>query len=452
MLDIVILAAGLGSRMHSKLPKVLHKIAGKPMVQHVLDATAGLTSTEKNYWIVVGHGSDEVRAAIKQDVNFVSQTQQLGTGHAVQQVAPNLEDHTTTLIVYGDVPLLQTETLEKLVDNVGSNTLSLLTVNMDNPTGYGRIIRNKNGAVTAITEEKDATDIERSIEEVNTGIMAVKTAHLKKWLAEITNENAQAEYYLTDIIALAARDSVSIKVTQPRDCEEVLGVNNRIQQAVCERYVQKVKAEKYMSQGLTLADPLRFDCRGELTLGLDVAIDINVVLEGSVVLEDNVSIAANCYLKDCTIGQGSVIKANSMIESSTVAEHCEIGPFARLRPGAVLEDSAKVGNFVEIKKSVVGHGSKVNHLSYIGDTTLGKGVNIGAGTITCNYDGVNKFKTTIGDNSFVGSNSALVAPLTIAAGTTIAAGSTITRDTDKDTLAVARNRQKNISDWVRPKK
>lgn len=452
MLDIIILAAGKGTRMNSSLPKVLHTIAGKPMVQHVLDASLKLETEESQHLMVVGHGGDLVKESIKQECHFITQTEQLGTGHAVQQALPFLSDNGIALILYGDVPLIKTATLQALINSVNQRAMGLLTVELQTPTGYGRILRDSKGQVSAIVEEKDATDEERLITEVNTGIMAVNLSDLKKWLPELSNDNAQGEYYLTDIIALAARDDIAINVVQPTNPEEVEGVNNRQQQALLERYYQKTLANKYMAQGLALADPNRFDCRGTLSIGKDVFIDINVIIEGEVSLGNNVTIGPNCCLKNCNISADTRVHANSIIDTAIVAESCEIGPYARLRPMAELKEGAKVGNFVEIKKSLIGAGSKVNHLSYIGDAELGENVNVGAGTITCNYDGVNKFQTIIGNKSFIGSNSALVAPIILAEGTTIAAGSTITKNTTKDTLAIARSQQRNIDSWVRPKK
>ena len=451
MLDILVLAAGKGTRMRSDLPKVLHPIGGKAMVQHVVD-TARKIGGER-LMLIVGHGAEIVEQRMRaDDVSFILQREQLGTGHAVQQALPELRSDATVLILYGDVPLTQAVTLQKLVAAVNDKQMALLTVNMTDPTGYGRIVRDTKGDVEAIIEHKDATPAQREISEINTGIMAVKARHLLQWLPKLSNDNAQGEYYLTDIIAMAKAAGVAIHVEQPNAVEEVEGVNNRLQQAALERYYQKQQANELMTAGVTLLDPARFDCRGQLTAGRDVVIDINCVIEGDVQLGDGVVIEPNCVLINCTIGTNTRIKANSHIEQAKVAAKCDIGPFARLRPGTELADGVKIGNFVETKKAIIAEGSKVNHLSYIGDTTMGKGVNIGAGTITCNYDGVNKFKTEIGDHCFVGSNSALVAPVSLGKGSTIGAGSIITKDVAAAELAIARGKQRNITGWDRPVK
>lgn len=450
-LDIVILAAGKGTRMRSNLPKVLHPVGGRPLVQHVIDSARALGSDQ--ILVVVGHGAEQVEASMAaDDIRFVHQTQQLGTGHAVQQALPHFRDDATVLILYGDVPLTQASTLEKLAQVVTADTIGLLTVNLEDPGAYGRILRDDSGQVEAIVEYKDASDAQRQITEINTGIMAAQAKHLREWLPSLSNDNAQGEYYLTDIIAMARQSGVAIHVAQPDTPEEVEGINNRQQQAALERYYQRRQAEALMVQGATLMDPARFDCRGRLTVGRDVVIDVNCVFEGEVMLEDGVHLEPNCYLKDCVIGAGTEVKANSVIEGARVAGQCAIGPFARLRPGTVLADGAKVGNFVEIKKATIGEGSKVNHLSYIGDSKVGSGVNVGAGTITCNYDGVNKFLTEIGDNAFIGSNSALVAPVKLGKNTTVGAGSIITKDVPDEELAIARGRQRNIQGWQRPSK
>jgi bifunctional UDP-N-acetylglucosamine pyrophosphorylase / glucosamine-1-phosphate N-acetyltransferase len=450
-LDILVLAAGKGTRMRSDLPKVLHPVGGKALVQHVVDTAR--TVGGQQILIIVGHGAEKVEERMAApDVKFVLQAQQLGTGHAVQQALPQLRSEATVLILYGDVPLTRAETLQKLIAAVNDKQMGLLTVNMQDPSGYGRIVRNAAGAVQAIVEHKDANDEQRNISEINTGIMAVKAKHLQQWLPQLKNNNAQGEYYLTDIIALAQQSGVSIHVEQPNAVEEVEGINNRQQQAALERFYQKQKANELMVAGVTLLDPARFDCRGNLAVGRDVVIDINCVFEGDVVLADEVTIEPNCIIINSKIGKGTHIKAYSHIEDSIVAGDCDIGPYARLRPGTQLADGVKIGNFVETKKALIASGSKVNHLSYIGDATIGSDVNIGAGTITCNYDGVNKFKTDIGDNVFVGSNSALVAPLKIGAGSTIAAGSVITKNVDAADLAIARGKQRNVQGWQRPKK
>jgi bifunctional UDP-N-acetylglucosamine pyrophosphorylase/glucosamine-1-phosphate N-acetyltransferase len=451
MLDILVLAAGKGTRMRSDLPKVLHPIGGKPLVQHVVD-TARHVGGEQ-ILIIVGHGAEKVQEQMAaDDVKFVLQAQQLGTGHAVQQALPHLRNDVTVLILYGDVPLTRAETLQKLIASVNDQQMGLLTVNMQDPTGYGRIVRNPSGAVEAIVEHKDASEDQRKISEINTGIMAVKAKHLQQWLPQLSNDNVQGEYYLTDIIALARKSGVNIHVEQPNAVEEVEGINNRQQQAALERFYQKQKANELMVAGVTLLDPARFDCRGNLKVGRDVVIDINCVFEGDVELADGVIVEPNCIIINSKIGANTHIKANSHIDDSVVASNCDIGPYARLRPGTDLANGVKIGNFVETKKAVIAKDSKVNHLSYIGDATVGSNVNVGAGTITCNYDGVNKFKTIIGDDVFVGSNSALVAPLDIGSGSTIGAGSVITKNIEPTELAIARSKQRNIQGWERPKK
>ncbi len=451
MLDIVILAAGKGTRMKSDLPKVLHPIAGKSLVEHVIHTSKPLTDSQLN--IIVGHGAEQVESKLAEfSPNFIVQQQQLGTGHAVQQALPYFRDNTVVLILYGDVPLIRQETLKRLIDKVTANSLGLLTVNLDDPKGYGRIVRDGQCSVTAIVEQKDANQEQLQITEVNTGVMAVNSQHLQTWLPALSNNNAQGEYYLTDIIAMAQQQGIAIETEQPDDEWEVLGVNDRRQQAQLERIYQQNTAEELMTQGVTLYDPSRFDCRGKITVGTDVMIDINCIFEGEVTLGDRVSIGANCIIRDSNIGNGSVIKDNSIIESSHIEQTCTIGPYARLRPGTHLSDDAKIGNFVETKKATIGKGSKVNHLSYVGDAEVGKDVNIGAGAITCNYDGVNKHKTTIGDNVFVGSNTALVAPVNLAEGATIGAGSTINKSVEEHTLALTRSPQKSHKDWQRPTK
>jgi bifunctional UDP-N-acetylglucosamine pyrophosphorylase / glucosamine-1-phosphate N-acetyltransferase len=451
MLDILILAAGKGTRMRSNLPKVLHPIGGKALVQHVVD-TARLVGGERLF-IIIGHGAETVKEKMAaEDVTFILQADQLGTGHAVQQALPELRENSTVLILYGDVPLTRAETLEKLVAQVTDTQMGLLTVNMQDPSGYGRILRNSANDVVAIVEHKDATSEQKKIAEINTGIMAVKQKHLQKWLPKLQNNNAQGEFYLTDIIAMAQADGIAIQVEQPTAVEEVEGINNRQQQAALERYYQLQKANELMVNGVTLLDPARLDIRGQLTVGRDVVIDINCVFEGNCELADGVVIEPNCILINSKIGANSHIKAYSHIEDSLLADNCDIGPYARLRPGTVLANGVKIGNFVETKKAVIAEGSKVNHLSYIGDATIGSNVNVGAGTITCNYDGVNKFKTVIGNNAFIGSNSALVAPVNIGAFSTIGAGSIITKNVDAEELAIARSKQKNIQGWERPKK
>jgi bifunctional UDP-N-acetylglucosamine pyrophosphorylase/glucosamine-1-phosphate N-acetyltransferase len=451
-LDIVILAAGKGTRMKSDLPKVLHQIAGRSMLSHVI-----ATSKKLNYdhlHIVTGHGAKNIVKEFdeKEDINFVMQKQQLGTGHALQQCLPDLKNESITLVLYGDVPLVKEETLRKLLKRVSNNSLGLLTVKMEDPRGYGRIIRDKKNLVKKITEQKDAEEAQLKIKEVNTGILAVKTEHLQKWLPKLSNQNAQGEYYLTDIIAMAVADSVVVETESPDKEWEVAGVNNRQQQAKLERVYQTQYAKHLMENGVTLLDPNRFDCRGELNCSNDVVIDINCVFEGINKIGSGVKIGPNCVIKNCTIADNTVINANSILEESIIGNGCNIGPFARLRPGTVLDAEAKIGNFVETKKAHIGKGSKVNHLSYIGDTDLGEDVNIGAGTITCNYDGVNKHKTTIGNGVFIGSNTALVAPIKIGSGATIGAGSTINKDVEQNALTLTRAPQKTITSWQRPLK
>ncbi|NMT62731.1 bifunctional UDP-N-acetylglucosamine diphosphorylase/glucosamine-1-phosphate N-acetyltransferase GlmU [Marinobacter orientalis] len=450
-LHVVILAAGQGSRMKSALPKVLHRIAGKPMLHHVMDTARKLGA--EGIHGVIGHGADDVKALTPaEDVQWALQEQQLGTGHAVAQALPALPDDARVLILYGDVPLTRAETLENLVDKVSEDSLGLLTVTLDDPDGYGRILRNGAGQVTAIVEQKDATEAQKAVTEVNTGILAVSARHLKDWLPQLSNSNAQGEYYLTDIIAMAADRDVAISVAQPANAYEVQGVNNRLQLAELERWYQRQEANRLMTEGATLADPSRIDVRGNLTVGQDVLIDVNVVFEGAVTLADNVSIGPNCVIRDATIGPGTRVEASSVIDGAEIGGGAQVGPFARLRPGTRLADQTRVGNFVETKKAEVGEGSKINHLSYVGDALLGRNVNVGAGTITCNYDGVNKYRTVIGDGVFVGSNTSLVAPVSLADNVTIGAGSTITRDVETGELAVARGRQRNIDNWQRPVK
>ena len=450
-LHVVILAAGQGSRMKSALPKVLHPVAGRPMLHHVI-ATAKQLGAEKIH-TVIGHGADRVRETTSEaSVNWVTQSEQLGTGHAVAQALPDLPDDARVLVLYGDVPLTRHKTLERLVGTLDDKTLGLLTVTMDDPRGYGRIVRNPEGKVVSIIEQKDASPEQQQIREVNTGILAVSAKHLKTWLPALSNSNAQGEYYLTDIIAMAVEQGLNVSVSQPRDPYEVQGVNNRLQLAELERWFQRREADRLMTEGATLADPARIDVRGELTIGNDLWIDVNVVFEGRVTLGSNVSIGPGCVIRDATISEGADIKANSVIEGAMIGANAQIGPFARIRPGTELAANTKVGNFVETKKAVVGEGSKINHLSYVGDASLGRNVNVGAGTITCNYDGVNKHQTVLGDGVFVGSNTSLVAPVNVAEQATIGAGSTITRDISEGELAVARGKQRNIAGWERPKK
>ena len=453
--DIVILAAGQGSRMKSSLPKVLHAIAGKPMLEHVI---LSAQQTQKiigqgQIHVVIGHGAEQVKSALGHyDLNWVEQTEQLGTGHAVQQAVPGCKGADVVLVVYGDVPLIHSSSLQSLLAASNGERLGLLTINLPNPSGYGRIIRDGFGNVQAIVEDKDASPEQLAINEVNTGIMAIPGSKLENWVMKLNNENAQKEFYLTDIVSTSVMEDTPVIHVQPQKAIEVEGVNSRVQLMELERAFQQQLASNLMVNGVTIMDPQRLDIRGNLKAGRDIMLDINVVLEGDVELGDNVIIEPGCIIRNSTVGEGAIIKANSILENATVAAHCEVGPYARLRPGTKLAEKARVGNFVEIKKSVIGEGSKVNHLSYIGDAEVGTDVNIGAGTITCNYDGVNKFKTVIGDNAFIGTNSALVAPVTVGAGATTGAGSTINKDIPAEQLGVARARQRNIEGWQRPVK
>ena len=450
--NFVILAAGKGTRMQSSLPKVLHKIAGRSMLGHVIDAIDSLGSEAKKI-IVTGHGAALVEQQFQGgDTLFVQQKEQLGTGHAVQMALPALDDHAIVVVLYGDVPLIQPTTINAMLEVVSDTQMGLLTVDLDNPHGYGRIVRSDEGAIEAIVEQKDATEKQLKITEVNTGVLALQARHLRQWLPQITNDNAQKEYYLTDLIAIACSHDVEIVSVNPDSAAEVEGVNNRQQLSRLERDYQYQMAVKLMQSGTSLADPARFDQRGKLVAGTDNFIDVNCVFEGDVTLGNNVSIGPNCVIVDSVIGDGVEIKANTVIDSSGVGDHAVIGPFARLRPGTQLAANTKVGNFVETKKAIVGQGSKINHLSYVGDATLGDNVNIGAGTITCNYDGVNKHQTELNDNVFVGSNSTLVAPVTVESGGFVAAGSTVTREVPSDSLAVGRAKQRNIEGWKRPTK
>ncbi|OHV08879.1 bifunctional UDP-N-acetylglucosamine diphosphorylase/glucosamine-1-phosphate N-acetyltransferase GlmU [Kushneria phosphatilytica] len=446
--DVVILAAGQGSRMRSRLPKVLHPIAGKPMVRHVIEAAESLE--EARLHVVVGHGADRVRESLSDvSANFVMQEEQRGTGDAVARTLDALGDG-PVLVLYGDVPLIQPDTLAALMEGVDAHHMALLTVRMAHPHGYGRIVRDEQGRATAIVEEKDASEAQKRIQECNTGILAATGAHLKRWLPQLSSDNAQGEYYLTDIIAMAAAEEVEVLTREPHGHYEVQGVNDRVQLSALERIHQHHQAQRLMREGATLADPGRIEVRGELSVGRDVFIDVGCVFEGTVSLADGVVVGAYSVIRDAHIGEDTTIEAHTLIEGAEIAGAGQIGPFARLRPGTRLARGARIGNFVETKNARIGEGSKINHLSYIGDSELGRDVNIGAGTITCNYDGVSKHRTEIGDGVFVGSNSALVAPLRIGRGATIAAGSTITDTVDDDSLAIGRSRQTQKSDWVPP--
>ncbi|MCQ9121790.1 bifunctional UDP-N-acetylglucosamine diphosphorylase/glucosamine-1-phosphate N-acetyltransferase GlmU [Rodentibacter pneumotropicus] len=449
-ISAVILAAGKGTRMYSDLPKVLHTVAGKPMVKHVIDTANSLGA--ENVHLIYGHGSELMRERLANEkVNWVLQTEQLGTAHAVQQAAPFFKDNEDIVVLYGDAPLITKETLEKLIAAKPENGIALLTVQLDNPMGYGRIIR-ENGQVAAIVEQKDANAEQLKIQEVNTGVMVSDGASFKKWLARVGNNNAQGEYYLTDLIALANQDGCQVVAVQATDMMEVEGANNRLQLSALERYYQRKQAERLLLEGVMLADPERFDLRGTLEHGKDVEIDTNVIIEGEVRLGNRVKIGTGCVLKNVVIGDDVEVKPYSVLDDATIGEKAAIGPFSRLRPGAELAAETHVGNFVEIKKSIVGKGSKVNHLTYVGDSEIGANCNIGAGVITCNYDGANKFKTIIGDNVFVGSDTQLVAPITVEDGATIGAGSTITRNVGKDELVITRVPQRHIQNWQRPVK
>ncbi|MCE9688107.1 bifunctional UDP-N-acetylglucosamine diphosphorylase/glucosamine-1-phosphate N-acetyltransferase GlmU [Shewanella sp. AS16] len=449
-LNVVILAAGKGTRMRSDLPKVLHPIAHKSMVQHVIDTAKALGSAAIQ--LVYGYGADKLQASLgEQPLSWVLQAEQLGTGHAVAQASPHLADEDTVLILYGDVPLIQQSTLETLLAARPQEGVAILTVNLPDPSGYGRIVR-EGGLVVGIIEQKDATPEQLKINEINTGIMAVPGKQLKAWLSRLSNNNAQGEYYLTDIIAMAHADGVAITTAQPQSAIEVEGANNRVQLAQLERAYQAREAEKLMLAGANLRDPARIDIRGEVTVGMDVMIDVNVIFEGKVVLGNNVSIGAGAILSDCEIADNAEIKAYSIIEGAKLGVGASAGPFARLRPGAELKQDAHIGNFVEMKKAVLGIGSKAGHLAYLGDAEIGAGVNIGAGTITCNYDGANKHLTVIEDDVFVGSDTQLVAPVTIGKGATLGAGSTITRDVAADELVITRVKQKHLTGWQRPVK
>ena len=449
--NFVILAAGKGTRMRSALPKVLHKLSGRSMLGHVVAAVESLGKAKKI--IVTGHGAEQVEQQFKSPTTiFTQQKEQLGTGHAVHMAVPELCSDAVVIVLYGDVPLIRPATIQKILAVVTESTMGLLTINLDQPTGYGRIVRNTSGDITEIIEQKDASVEQLKITEVNTGVLALQSSQLSDWLPKITNNNAQGEYYLTDLVAIAREAGVEIISVNPESATEVEGVNNRVQLSQLERAHQRQLAEVLMESGTSLADPARFDQRGELSAGTDNFIDINCVFNGSVTIGSNVSIGANCQISDSTIGDGVSILPNTIIESSVVGDRAVVGPFARLRPGTKMESDTKVGNFVETKKTLVGKGSKINHLSYVGDAQLGENVNIGAGTITCNYDGVSKHKTDLGDGVFVGSNSTLVAPIKVDKGGFIAAGSTVTTEVPSDSLAVGRAKQRNIKGWKRPTK
>ena len=451
MINVVILAAGLGKRMHSSLPKVLQPLAGRPMISHVLSTVQTVKDVAKTV-VVVGHKADEVKAALAgfENVEYALQEPQLGTGHALQQALPLLDPAAEmTLVLLGDVPLIQPETIERLRDAAGDG-MALLTTVLRNPTGYGRILRQR-GRIVAIVEQKDATEGQKQIREVNTGIMLFPTARLAGWLSELKPANAQAEYYLTDVIGLAVRDGVRINSARPRRSFEVEGVNSKTQLARLEGIWQDHQAEQLTDAGVTVIDPSRLDIRGKLTCGEDVVIDVGCVFEGNVVLGDRVKVGPYCVIRNTEIGAGTVVEAFTHMDGAKVGENNKVGPYARLRPGMESAGNVHLGNFVEVKKSTIGEGSKVNHLSYIGDTEMGSGVNVGAGTITCNYDGVNKFKTVIGNDVFIGSDTQLIAPVTVGDGATLGAGTTLAKDAPAGKLTLSRAPMKTVEGWVRPK-
>lgn len=450
-LVVVILAAGQGKRMRSARPKVLHTLAGRPLLEFVVDAAGELRPSR--VLVVYGHGGAAVPEALSHlDVEWVEQAERLGTGHAVQQAMAQVPDDATILVLYGDVPLVNAHTLKALLEGVDDGTIGLMTVDLQDPTGYGRVIRDVNGAVTGIVEERDADPEQRRVNEINTGILAAPAPLLRSWLGALKAENAQGEYYLTDVFAMAVGEGISISTVAPDSEHEVLGVNDRIQLARLERWYQRLQAERLMESGVTLCDPDRVDVRGQLSVGRDVLVDVNVVFEGRVDIADRVRIGPNTVIRNATIGPDTEILSHCVIEDAHTGAGCRIGPYARLRPATTLADHVHIGNFVEVKKSRVERESKINHLTYVGDSEVGQNVNIGAGTITCNYDGANKHRTIIGDRVFIGSGTQLVAPVRVGAGATVGAGSTITTDVVEDGLAVARSRQRTITGWKRPKK
>jgi bifunctional UDP-N-acetylglucosamine pyrophosphorylase / glucosamine-1-phosphate N-acetyltransferase len=448
-LSVVVLAAGQGKRMNSALPKVLQPLAGKPLLRHVLETARELAPAGLH--VVFGHGGEQVRAAFEGEaLQWALQAEQKGTGHAVMQAMPTIPDDHLVLVLYGDVPLLKAATLHELVALARDGALALLTVNLADPAGYGRILRDARGRVKAIVEQKDASPAQRRIREGNTGVMVAPAGRLRRWLGALRSDNAQGEYYLTDVVAMAVKDRVAVRPLIAASEPEVLGVNDKLQLAQLEGVLRRQRAEEAMRAGATLVDPLRFDQRGELVLGRDVFIDANVLFEGRVVLGDRVRIGPNCVLRDMSIGADTTVLGHCHLEKAEVGAACHIGPFARLRPGAKLADHVHIGNFVEVKNSVIGAGSKANHLTYLGDADVGAGVNVGAGSICCNYDGVNKSRTVVEDGAFIGSGTMLVAPVTIGANATTGAGSTVTKDAPAGKLTLARARQVTIEGWQRP--
>ena len=449
-MNIVILAAGMGKRMQSALPKVLHPLAGKPLLSHVIDTARALSPT--GLCVIYGHGGEAVPESMRSpDIKFARQEPQLGTGHAVMQAVPHLRDDVPTLILYGDVPLTTRDSLQQLLDSAGSDKLGILTVELKDPTGYGRIVRQQ-GDIVGIVEQKDASEEQRAIREVNTGIMVVPPGKLKTWLSSLSNDNAQKEYYLTDIVARAVADDVRVVSAQPSAVWETLGVNSKVQLAELERIHQRNIANALLEQGVTLADPARIDVRGTLTCGRDVSIDVGCVFEGTVELEDGVTIASHCVIRNARIAKGANIKPFCHVEDAVIGAASVIGPYARLRPGTELAEDVHIGNFVEVKNSQIAAHSKANHLAYVGDATVGSRVNIGAGTITCNYDGANKFRTVIEDDVFIGSDTQLVAPVRVGKGATLGAGTTLTKDAPEGKLTTSRSKQMTFEGWKRPVK
>ena len=452
-LHIIILAAGQGKRMRSRRPKVLHQLAGKPLLRHVLETSLSLQPAR--LWVVYGHGGDQVRTQTQIEtfaVNWVVQRERLGTGHAVRQALPEIPDDSMVLVLYGDVPLISVATLEPLVKAADKGALALLTARLSDPAGYGRIVRDDDGSVVAIVEHNDATEEQRKIREINTGVLACRAAPLKNWLGRLTNDNAQGEYYLTDVVGMAVSDGVPVAAVHPQDLDEILGVNDRVQLAYLERVYQQRTVRGLMQQGVTVVDPQRIDIRGSLECGADVTVDVDVLFEGDVHIGENTVVGPFTVIKDSVLGADVVIHSHCVIENAVIGDGAHIGPFARIRPGTGIDANCRIGNFVEVKNSQIGAGSKVNHLSYIGDSDVGVDTNIGAGTITCNYDGANKHRTVIGDRVFIGSDTQLVAPVRIGDGATIGAGSTITRDAPAGELTLSRCPQQTRPGWKRPVK